>query len=337
MKRITQKEVALEANASLKTISRVVNNSSLVNKETKEKILKIIEELNYRPNLVARSLKNKSSNCIGIVIDDISSPAYIHTIKELESIANYNNYSIFFCDSQYKPELAKKHLENLTNRMVEGIIIIPSFEIEQDYIKSIAETGIKIVFFGNKFNYSHNNVDVVYINESKSVKMAVQHLIENGHKKIIFINTEIDIISKYLRLEGYKYALRNNKLLFDKSLVFETDNSMEGGYNISKKIFNSDINFSAIMCFNDIIALGVLKYCYDNNIKIPDEYSLFGFDDVVCGQVTTPPLSTIGLSKIKVGRILGDLLFQKIKGNNLKNTYLELNTHLVIRKSVKNI
>lgn len=334
-KRFTLKDVAIKAKTSIRTASRVINDSNLVNPKTKEKVLNVIKELNYSPNIIARSLKSKSSKTIGVIILDIYSPFFSALIRGIESIATQHDYSVIICESQYDVRLENKHLKTLIDRMVDGIIINPASRTYNN-IKNIADQGVKIVILGHP-EFFNINISSVYFDEYEGMRIAIQHLVDNGHKKILFINGDIECISKNLRLKGYKDAIEKNNIPFKDELIFKGKVDIEGGYNISDGIFKSGLDFSAIMCFNDLIAMGILKYCHENNINIPKDYSLMGFDDIFCTSLLNPPLTTVHQPKNYLGKIVGELLINKLNDINIDNQHIKIPPTLVIRESVKKI
>lgn len=335
----TLKEVADKANISIRTVSRVLNDSELVNKKTKVKVLKVIKELNYKPNLVARSLKCKKSHCIGIVVDDLRSPYYGPIIKEIELIAYKNNYSIFICNSEFDHKIQERHMENLISRAVDGIIITP-LEKDFKYLEKIAQMGIKIVAYGyfdaSYFKYKHNNLSCVSENERVGILKAINYLVDNGHKRIIFINGKIKNYKMSSRLEGYKDALTSNNIDFEEKFVFNTTIDIDGGYEAAKRIFKNN-NFTSIVCYNDLIAMGIYKYCSENKIKIPDDFSIIGYDNIFCSQFLNPPLTTINSPKATAGKKLMELLFMELNNKEIKDNIIELLPDLLIRNSVKKI
>ncbi|MCL5985214.1 MAG: LacI family transcriptional regulator [Actinobacteria bacterium] len=333
--RITLKDVAIKANTSIRTVSRVINSSNLVNSKTREKVLEVINELNYKPNIIARSLKSKSSKSIGVIVLDVYSPFFSPIIRAIESIARRNNYSVIICESQYDFEIEKQHLETLMNRMVDGIIINPATK-DYKYLQSIAEMGVNIAVLGDVETF-HIDAVSVHIDDYKGMSMAVQFLINNGHKKIVFINGDVNVLNRDTRLSGYKDTLEKNKIKFKNEIVFDAKVYIEGGYEVAKKIFNTNYDFTAIMCFNDLIAMGILKYCNENNIRIPEDYSIVGFDDIFCAPLLNPPLTTIHQQKTLIGEKIGELLFHKINNEEIKESHIKLTPTLVIRKSVKRI
>ena len=208
-------------------------------------------------------------------------------------------------------------------------------------MEDIARLGIKVIvlldYKAEHIFKNTKNIGGVYSLEFEGILEGMQFLINNGHKKIVFINSCMHIHSNNFRFKGYKNSLQKNNLEFDKNLVFNIEPYLLDGYNIAEKIFKKNINFTSIFCFNDMIALGVLKYCNENNIKIPDDFSIIGFDNLLSAQISNPPLTTIGLSNNNIGKIIAEMLFDKIKNKEKQNPHFIYTPKVILRDSVKKI
>ncbi|MCL6087237.1 MAG: substrate-binding domain-containing protein [Actinobacteria bacterium] len=265
----------------------------------------------------------------------IYSPFFSALIRSIESIATQHDYSVIICESQYDVKLENKHLKTLIDRMVDGIIINPASRTYNN-IKNIANQGVKIVILGHP-EFFNINISSVYFDEYEGMLMAIQHLVDNGHKKILFVSGDIENPSENLRTKGYKDALKKNNISLKDELIIKTKVNIEGGYNISDTIFKSDLDFSAIMCFNDLVAMGILKYCHEKSIIIPNDYSLMGFDDIFCASLLKPSLTTVHQPKNYLGKIVGELLINKLNDININNQHIKIAPTLVIRESVRKI
>jgi len=330
----TLKDIALRANTSVMTVSRVINDSKEVNEKTRKIILDIIEELDYKPNIFARNLKYQTSNFIGMVIIDFFSPSFPPIIKGVEQIAKKNNLSTIVIESELNKNLEKKSIDILLSQMVTGIIIAPT-SVDFSYINKVINSGANIVVLGEVKGY--DNIPFVCNNEFLGMHKAIEYLIDNGHKKILFINIKLDILSKYTKLESYKSTLLRHNLEFDPNLIYYTIPTIEGGYNISKKIFKTPKNFSAIICYNDQIAIGVMNYCAEKNIKIPENLSVMGYDDTYIAPYLKPPLTSVHNYKKTLGIEAAKLLINRINNIKTKKTKIVFDTDIVVRNTVRKI
>jgi len=335
-KKITIKDIAKEVNVSIRTISRVLNNSDFVKKETRKRILDVIDKYNYKPNQIAQSLRTNISNLIGLITLDLYTPYFAEIIESIERKARLNNNRIVICNSQYIEEEENKILEDLISRMVRGIIINPVNDTYKKF-EEIANKGIKIVILGLPPKKTLKNICSVNTNPCYGIREATEYLIKNGHREIIYINGEVNELQNKIRLNSFKDVLRENGINFDKGLLCCSEIHREGGYKVAKKIFNCGKNFTSIMCFNDYIALGVMEYCKEYNIRIPEDVSLIGCDNIPGSEFFNPPLTTIDLPKVKPGEKAVELLFKLIENSEIRDCNVEYPSFLIIRDSVRKI
>lgn len=342
----TISDIAREAGVSKSTISFVVNKTKHVKPKTKKKVLDAIKKLKYTPNIIASSLKSKISKTIGFIIADYYNPVFAPIIKGIESIASKYDYSLILCESNFDIEAEEKIIENLKSRFVDGIIL-NTVSGDTSHVKKLQELNIPLVFLGC---IKDPLGDIFYVcpDEYMGLYGATDYLIKNNHKNIIFITVEPDLYAKELRLKGYKDSLVKHNLIFNPEMVLTmkinttkenhiASGDMKNGYNLAEKIFNSNLAFSAIICWSDSTALGILNYCKENNIDIPEEYSIVGWENLFFTPFLSTPLSTVNISKRKMGIKSAELLFGLINNTRIKDNHIILETNFIERKSVKSL
>ena len=329
------KDVAKKAGISATTVSAYLNKSAPVNVKTAKRIKEAIEELNYKPNLIARSLKQKKSKTLGFVFPDIENPFFIRLIKRAEELAYGKGYNVILCITENETEKEKNYLEMLKGKLVDGYIVIPtSSERSEEY--SLLLDGENVVFVDRYSNI--NNEVCVKLDNILGSKLAIEYLISLGHRKIGIVNIPLEITPGVERFEGYKVALKENKIKFDPDLVKFADYSIKSSYQKTKELLALDEKPTAIFSTGIMTSVGVLKYLRESNINIPDEISFISFDDLYDYSELLrfkPTIIKQPLEKIAESAI--DILLKKINGYNVNNSSIIIEPELLIKDSCMEI
>ena len=331
-------DVAKKANVSIATVSRVMNKKGIVTKKKEELVLKAIDELGYVPSFAARSIRAKSTGYIGLLLPTITVPFFLQIVRGIEEYIYKHDYSLVISGADYKFERIKSQLDVFKSKKIDGIIYDGLSTKEEEKILSdfLSKTNIPVVFLENFID----NVKSSYIindNYAGSYE-ATNYLIGLGHKKIALLYSKPDLWQNKERLKGYIEALRNNGIEFDNSMLYVSEEvTINGAYKLVKKIINNKNKPTAIFCLADILAIGVLKYLYESNIKIPDAISVVGYDDMELSFICYPPLTTVHQKKRKMGYEAARILIDNINSiRNSKASIIErkvLKPYLVIRES----
>lgn len=345
MGQVTSKDVARLAGVSRTTVSLVLNNipNSRIPEETRRKVLKAAQELNYQPNVLAQSLKTKRSKIIGLVIPSITNPFFPSIAQGVEDVANAHGYNIFLCNSFRDPEKEKGYIRALASKQVDGIIFT-SITYNVDYIRELRNQGVAIVAFDRRIN--DNDVDSVLFDNFKGGEMAAEYLLGMGHKNIAFLSGPTNISSRSDRLEGYKNALKKAGIDINPLYIFlddfmeeegrDTNYEVEAGYRMALRVLEDHPEVTAIFAVNDMTAIGVLKAIREKRLKVPTDISLIGFDNIILADLIDPPLTTIKQPKYKMGKAAAELLISRLEGLSVtgpKHTLL-FPPELVVRESV---
>lgn len=319
---ITRDDVAKYAGVSKSTISRVLNNNGYVSKENRDKIENAINNLGYTPNLIARSLRTKETRQILFFVPELSNPFYMEVYQGMEDYAEENGYTI----------VVSRHYDHnmIKQRQYDGIILS---QISPELQFEFQSLGIPVVvtYYGSQ----PLSIPFVSINIEEGAKMAMNYLIHNGHKKIAFITNENLDDQRFL---GYSKGIEILKLQCNQRYVKKcTDNSSgyHQGYAAANELIDSGLDITAIFAFNDIIATGSIAAIMERGIKVPDQISIIGFDDILQSQFTCPPLTTIRMPKYEQGWESARTLISLINGETVKP--IDLNTKLIVRRSVINV
>lgn len=332
---LTIKDIARMAGVSTATVSRVINNNnSGFSEDTKEKILKIMEENDYRPSSLARSLVTKRSNIIGVLLPDISNPFFPDLVKGIEDTANIMGYNIILCNSNDDVKKEEEYLKILREKYVDGIIYTTVISTEEEGLKRIIDYKIPCVLLDRSIN--HNNIPLVYVDSEISMYNITKYLIEKGHSKIAYISGPLYSASPNLRLVGYKKALKEANIKIDNALIKEGNYKFDGGKECMLALIKEGLNFTAVACGNDVMALGAIEALKENNIKVPEDISITGFDNIFTSSLITPALTTVSLPIYNMGCTAAKQLINLIEGKRIKKKVL-LNTEIIERGSVRNI
>ncbi len=331
IKNITIKDIAEESEVSTATVSKIINNKDTnISSKTRERVLSIIKKYNYSPNKVASAMITKKSFTIGLIIPDITNEFFPRLVRGVEVYANSKGYSVVLCNSDNDAKKEVDYIKMLADKMIDGIILTTSSTGIVNFQKNL-NANIPIVTIDRSLDDSQFIGSVSIDNVLGSYK-AVSHLIKNNCKNILFFSGEEDLQVSYDRLLGYKKALYEHNLPFNKENVVFGEFSINCGYENCKKVIDID-KYDGIYCANDLIAFGVIKNLRERNINIPEDIQVIGFDDIFMSSITTPTLTTINQPAYEMGyegaKILIDYLNKKSK--NKKNIILD--TKLIKRNT----
>ena len=337
-KRVTIKDVAREAEVSIATISYVINNKDNLSKETIEKVNNTIRRLNYIPDLSARSLVNKKSNLIGIVIPQtepgkqlmFNNPFYSEFISGVEYTARLNGYHIIISGA----DADESYLEISKKRNLDGIIILGAYP--QEFFSDLKKSSIPIVLIDSYCDdhYFHS----IQINDRYGGYIATRYLIENGHRDIALLTGKIkkDGVSEK-RYQGYKDALKEYEIPYRPDYVFEGLVDYDYGLNIADRILNSSRNLTAVFSTADIMAMGLIRRLKVLGVKIPDDMSVIGFDDVYITKLIDPGLTTVKQNIFLKGETSVKLILDCINGKQRGKQEIILPIEIMERDTVKRL
>ncbi|MEF9992279.1 MAG: LacI family DNA-binding transcriptional regulator [Romboutsia sp.] len=333
--KVTIVEVAKAANVSVATVSRVINGNYPVKKETKEIVLKVIEELEYTPNTQARDLIKQQSSTIGVVVPSVNNMFFTNVINGIENYFEGTQYSIFLCITNHDKKKEIDRINELIARNVAGIIVVdPNVENSRSkYFKNISKST-PIVFVNGYNNSSH--ISSVRNDEEVGCEIVMEYLLENNHKNILFIRGEnsysYDIKEKVYReiMEEHKNLREDYIINIGKGNDLETVNkSTEEGI----RLLNQNNEISAVFACNDLMAIGIVNACKSIGKKIPDEISIVGYDNIELSEMITPKLTTVDQNMYLLGENAGILLMEKIENGNKYSKKILLNNKLIKRET----
>jgi len=332
-KPLTINDIAKEAGVAKSTVSKVLNEQGGVSQKTREKVLKAIKRLNYHPSMIARSLKSRKTKAVGLILPNIINPFFPTILKGVEDTAIENGYVVVFCDSDDRKEKESLYFQIFENRWVDGIIFsgITGDEEEERYIRAIHEKGTPVVLIDREIEGYFTNV--VMIDNKRAGFDATTHLLELGHKKIGHIAGPQNIKIFAKRLEGYKEALVKYGIDFNPQMVEEGDLSIESGSRAVRKLLKKKVTFTAIFASNDLMAIGCMKELQKNGLRVPQDVSIVGFDNIPLTSLVTPSLTTMAQPAYEMGAEAMNLLIKSIERKGALKSKIILPTELVVRES----
>lgn len=335
--KVTIKDIAEQSGVSLATVSRVLNNSGYVKQETRDIIEKTIKELNYTPSAVARSLSKSETNTIGVVVPDINNPFFGEVIKGIATIADKESLNIILCDTDEDINKEYKSLEMLKQQRIQGILITPTSDDNQfngEYLSALESLGIPVVLIDRDVKYS--NFDGVFLDNINGAYEATEALIKEGHKKIALIAGPETSKPGRDRVRGYEKAMLMNKIPIDKNYIFHGDFKLDSGYNFTKRILKMNDKPTAIFVCNNMMNLGCIKALIEENIKIPDDMALIGFDEIEILNVLGMKISVVNRPTTEMGRVAMDMLLHRLKNKEDKQTKrITFSPKLILKGSEK--
>lgn len=340
-KRVTIKDVADLANVSTATVSYVLNDVDKVSRETKNRVLEAVEKLNYYPDYTAISLSKRKSNIIGVIIplmDDSplsvfkNNQYYDEFISGVEFIARSQEYDIMITGGG-NPKDCKNWIRK---RNLDGLIFLGTFP-EELYLE-VKELEIPIVLIDTyeQHTKSFNNVK---INDILGGYLATKHLIDLNHKDIAFVATDLELSPvDASRFQGFQKALQEAGLQVTKSFIFESqDIAFEVGMQMGQELLRRKQPITGIVTVSDVLAIGMIKAFNQYGKKVPDDYSIVGFDGLSISQYTIPSLTTVKQDIVEKGKLATDLLIKEIESPSHTNKTIELPIELIVRNSTRKV
>ncbi|MBS3787592.1 LacI family DNA-binding transcriptional regulator [Candidatus Bipolaricaulota bacterium] len=333
MNKVTIKDIAEKVGVSANTVSRAINDKGEISEETKEEILEVAKELDYRPNRLARGLRLNKTGILGVVVADNANPFFGAVVKGIEEVAEKNGYSVILKDTEENYAREEKSVEIMIAEQVEGVVISPVQKGRRS-LQILEDASIPYVLLARYFD--DIRADYVAIDDEQGGFLATQHLLEREHRRIAFINGPQYNSSAQARFKGYKKALTEAEVKIDKSLIKYGALSEEDGYKFGQELLSSNNHPSAIFTFSDYVALGAIRAVHKRGFEIPEDISVLGYDNIVFSRCLKVPLTTISVPKRKLGREACRLLVRKIENDEKDQvTQKKLPVELLKRSTTK--
>lgn len=323
-------DVAREARVSVFTVSAVVNHKSHVGKKLRERVEAAIRKLNYRPNLLARSLAKQKSHTIGMIVPDIANPFFPMVVRGAEDAAQKRGYNLLLCNSDDTQEKEENALELLLSKRVDGILLTKAIcDVSPPLRQRMREMKIPIVLVMRTF--PKISKDAVFTDDYRGAYEAVCHLARAGRKRIGLIGGPRKISNGKARWEGFRDALKANNLAYDPALVIEGDYHMESGYRGGNLLLSHRPD--GVYVANFLMTVGMLKAAEEMGLRCPEDFGLVSFDDYPWLAIFHPKLTTVELPKYQLGQEAAELLLDRIGGKAGPGVQKKLLPELRVRES----
>ncbi|MFE8702442.1 LacI family DNA-binding transcriptional regulator [Cytobacillus sp. FJAT-54145] len=332
----TIKDIAKVAGVSVTTVSRALNGYSDVNEATRKKIMDVAKELNYSPNTLARSLVMNKSKTIGLLVSGLNEGAVKDnfTFEVLSGVNQYvsdSDYDLILFSTNSTKQREKTYSQLCKERRVDGAII-QGIRTDDPYLQEVVESNIPCVLID--IPIETETVGYVTTNNRQGAQKAVDHLIRLGHQNIAMINGHEFAVVSQERLKGYQDALKVANIEFNPDWVVNGDFNEEAAEKVALKLIESNPEISAIFCASDLMALGVMKVARRLNIRIPEQLSIVGYDDILLASYVSPPLTTVAQNKFQMGYEAAKMLIHTLEGKDEPHVKT-LDTDLKIRETTK--
>jgi DNA-binding LacI/PurR family transcriptional regulator len=327
------REVAKRARVSTATVSRTINGSDKVKPATAARVRKAIEELNFMPNTHARTLVSGRSHILGLIISDITNPFFPDLVKSFEDEAVQRGKEVIIGNTDYNPKRMAGCIRRMVERKVDGVAIMTS-ESDPSLVGELTRRHIPTVFMDTGKPGPHcANIRVDY---GQGIREAVQHLIALNHRRIAFISGPMNLASAQTRCSVFISSVKTRGL-FDPALIGNGNHRIEGGAMAMRNLLKLTRRPTAVIASNDLTAIGALGAIHETGLRVPEDISLIGFDDIAFAHLTNPPLTTVLLSRRQLATMAFAALDALSQGNKDSLDQLTIPTHLVMRNSTRAI
>ena len=329
---VTIKDVAQAAGVSITTVSHTINGTRRVSDRLQARVLKAMKDLDYRPNVLARSLRVGRTRTIGLIIPDNSNLFFAEIARTIEDIGYQHGYSVILCNSDGKPEKQQRYIQTLVDKKVDGIIFMSSGESADD-LQQLVDNNIEVVAVDR--DVPRPCTDTVLLDNESAGYQATQHLIELGHRRIACISGPSELTSSAQRVVGYRRAMREAGLELNPAYLVTGDFQIEGGETGIIQLMGIMPRPSAVFVCNDMMAIGAIRGALQLGIKVPGDLSLVGFDDIALARAMSPALTTMAQPVPDLARSATELLIQRMKGQlgSEHRQRIVLPARLVVRDS----
>lgn len=329
--KIDIRDVAAHARVSIATVSRTVNHVSTVDPELAARVWKSVKELNYFPNTQARALVSGRSRLLGLIVSDITNPFFPELIREFEQVAVARGYELLIGSTDYEPQKMEDCARRMIERKVDGVAIM-TFGFEDSLVDRFADEDIPVALVDvTPKSVRGSRLSVDY---GAGLHEGVQHLAVLGHRRIGFISGPLHLHSARDRLSIFLEGLRKTGIPTEDQWIIEGDHTLEGGRDAMNKLLACEAWPTAIMCSNDMTAIGVQHAVFEAGLKIPSDFSLIGFDDIHLAEYTIPPLTTVRMACGDLAQAAVESLLAHLQpGHHPPPAATQVTTRLIVRRT----
>ncbi|NBI41228.1 substrate-binding domain-containing protein [[Haemophilus] felis] len=327
----TMKDIARIAKVSTSTVSHVINNSRFVSDEIREKVMRVVKELNYTPSALARSLKVKETKTIGLLVTATDNPFFAEVVSGVEQYCHQHHYNLILSSTAGDKDRLLNNLQTLVQKQVDGLLLMCAdarFQIGRDL-------NLPLPFVIMDWWPTDQSVDKIFENSEYGGYLATKTLIDYGHRHIAIITGNLKKSLVQNRLAGYQKALTEANIPLNPAWIIEENFDIEGGISGMQKVLNLTPRPTAVFACNDSIALGAYQTLWRQGLRVPQDMSVIGYDNIHLAQYMSPPLSTINQPKAELGKLAVETLLQRIKNPQENYRTLLLEPEIIERESIQ--
>jgi DNA-binding LacI/PurR family transcriptional regulator len=297
-------QVARRAGVSTATVSRVLNDPAVVKSSTRARVLKVIAELNYHPNLHARNLAGGKSRSIGMIASNLENPFFFDIFRTLEVDALAHGYEVIVAHTDYRPSQLVNSIRLMIGRRVAGLAVIVS-EMDPELIEELAGSGIPAVFYD--VGAAKRNISNIRVNYRRGIEQLVEYLHALGHKRLAFVGHHSTLGPTSERERAFVETVSRYGRETRWATVCDQD-GLEGGHQAARGVLESDLEPTAIICVNDLMAVGVLRELRYRGLRVPEDVSVTGFDNIKLSEFSVPQLTTVHIPRDRIGHLVFETL-----------------------------
>ena len=332
----TLKDIAIATGFSINTVSRSLRDDRAISLKTKKIIREKAEELNYIPNALASSMRSLHSGLVGVISADSANPFFGEVIKGIEECATRLGYQLMLGCTEESLEKEEKLIKMFLSRRLDGLIIMPVFDNNSDHIERFKRLGNSVPFvFAGRYLEGLSDHSILH-EDFKGQKLVFDYFFSKGHRNILYISGPNNVSNSGERIKGMLASYDEHGIEFNSEYMKVSTGRIEDGYQIVNEALNRGLEFSAVACFNDMIAMGAIKSLSENDLKVPEDVEVFGYDNLYLSQFFNPALSTVDVPRFKLGQRSMEVLDLMINKKSFDyNKEKELPIRLVFRGSTK--
>ena len=324
----SMKDVAERAGVSVTTVSHVINKTRYTSPATKKRVVGVIRELRFHKDAHARRLATGKSDFFGMIVSDIANPFFAEVIKSFETAALERQFQLLLCNTNYDPHRAEAGVRMMIENKVRGVAVMPS-EFDPALAEELRANHVPMVLadFGMVGPYVSN----IRIEFEHGIYEAIQHLYDLGHRDVAFVSGPPSLRSAVVRREAFVNALQRRDLPADR--IVEGDHRIEGGIAAVPQLLSGANLPTAVLCSNDLTAIGLINEFQRAGVRVPENVSVIGFDDIQLASILRPPLTTVNLSRERLGRLAFEALQKIVRTKKCNGEQYVVETSLIIRES----
>jgi len=329
---VNMREIAKRANVSISTVSRTINRHRTVDPKLAKRVWKVVEEIGYYPNTQARALVSGKSRILGLIVSEITNPFFPEIVQSFENTAVANGYEILVTSTVHEPERMELAVRRMIERRVDGVAVL-TFGFEEKLTADLRYRKIPLVFVDvGPLAPGVANIRINYMN---GLRQAVQHIAALRHERIAFVTGPLTLKSAIARRECFERSMQEIGLHVAPEYIVEANHTLEGGMRAFASIAQLRERPTAVLCSNDMTAIGVMREAYEYGISVPSELSVVGFDNIRLCEFTTPPLTTVEMSQVGLAQLAFRALVEELADSEEARAPREytLSTNLVLRRS----